>query len=124
MSKKIMNIEKNEIEIEIDYSDTKKLNFYDCGSRDKFDMLEIVCPKCNKKSYIHGYYDYGFGMYFSCNACETQIEFDDSEVDVIVYAKFTNLKSLKVSRIYNYNDDNDDDYVYDNDYNDDNDYSD
>ena len=95
-----MNIEKNEIEIKVDYSDTKRLRFYDCGPRDTFDMVEFECPSCNKKSYIQGYFEYSFGMHFSCDNCGTAVEFDDSQVEVTVYAKFTNLKSLKVSNTY------------------------
>lgn len=97
-----MNIEKDEFEIEVDYSNTKRLSFYDCGVRDTFDMIEFECPSCNTKSYIQGNFEYGFGMHFSCDNCGTDVEFDDSQVEINVYAKFTNLKSLKVSNTYNY----------------------
>ena len=100
MSKNNEYWKKNEIEIKVDYSDTKRLRFYDCGARDTFDMVEFECPSCNKKSYIQGYFEYSFGMHFSCDNCGTAVEFDDSQVEVTVYAKFTNLKSLKVSNTY------------------------
>lgn len=70
------------------------------GARDTFDMVEFECPSCNKKSYIQGHFEYSFGMNFSCDNCGTDVEFDDSQVEVTVYAKFTNLKSLKVSDIF------------------------
>ena len=96
-----MNVLENEFEIKVDYSDTKRLRFYDCVAvQDTFDMVEFECPSCNKKSYIQGHFEYSFGMNFSCDNCGTDVEFDDSQVEVTVYAKFTNLKSLKVSDIF------------------------
>lgn len=106
MSESIMDIKKDEFKIEIDYSDTKRLNFYDTDGRDGFDIVDFECPSCNKKSYIRGHFEYSFGMYFYCNECCTEVEFDTSQVKVNVYAKFTNLKALKVCGIYNYNADN------------------
>lgn len=97
-----MDIKIDEVELEINYSDTKNLTFEGESSRGAFKLLDISCPVCNHTLPIRGWFEYSFGIYANCNNCGTEFEFEDSNLDINVYAKFKNLKSLTVVGNHNY----------------------